>query len=98
MMLVWAVLFAAIYYAVRRSRLGAWVLGALVVSHWLLDLIVHYPDLPLYPGSARRVGFALWSHPMVELALELAIFAAGAALYLRVTAHAMPRGNGRCGR
>ena len=85
MVLVWAGLFAAIYYALRRSRSGAWVLGGLVLSHWLLDLIVHYPDLPLYPGSARQVGFGLWSHPMVELVLELAIFAGGAVLYLRTT-------------
>jgi len=82
---IWAVLFALVYYAVRRSRLGAWVLGLLVISHWLLDLIVHYPDLPLYPGSAQRVGFALWSSPLIELLLELAIFAVGVGLYLRST-------------
>jgi len=85
MALVWAGLFAAVYYGLRRSRIGAWVVGGLVVSHWLLDLLVHYPDLPLYPGSARLVGFGLWSHPLVELMLELAIFAGGALLYLRTT-------------
>ena len=83
--LVWAALFAVIYYVVRRSQTGAWAVGALIFSHWLLDLIVHYPDLPLYPGSAIHLGFALWSHPMVELLLEMVIFAAGVALYLRIT-------------
>ncbi len=83
--LVWAALFGGIYYALRRSRSAVWVLGALVLSHWLLDLIVHYPDLPLYPGSAQRFGFALWSYPRVELVLELVIFAAGVLLYLRST-------------
>jgi LexA-binding, inner membrane-associated putative hydrolase len=83
--LVWAGLFAVIYYVVRRSQTGAWAVGALVFSHWLLDLIVHYPDLPLYPGSAVRLGFALWSHPTAELLLELVIFAVGVVLYLRVT-------------
>ena len=83
---IWGVLFALVYYALRRSRRGAWVLGLLVLSHWLLDLIVHSPDLPLYPGSAQRVGFALWSSPMIELPFELAIFAAGVGLYLRATA------------
>jgi len=82
---IWAVLFALVYYALRRSRLGAWVLGLLVISHWLLDLIVHYPDLPLYPGSAQRVGFALWSSPLIELLLEFAIFVVGVGLYLRST-------------
>ena len=83
--LVWAGLFGGIYFALRRSRRGAWVLGALVVSHWLLDLIVHYPDLPLYPGSSAHLGFALWSYPMTEIMLELGIFAGGVFLYLRST-------------
>ena len=83
--LVWAGLFAGIYFAARRYRTGAWVLGLLVLSHWLLDLLVHYPDLPLYPGSALHVGFALWSFPKAELLLELLIFVVGVVFYLRAT-------------
>jgi membrane-bound metal-dependent hydrolase YbcI (DUF457 family) len=83
--LIWAVLFAAVYFAIRRSRIGAVVLGLAVISHWLLDLIVHYPDLPLYPGDSPLLGFALWSSPIVEMALELSIFVVGVWLYLRTT-------------
>lgn len=89
--LVWAALFAASYYLIRRSRTGAVVLGLAVVSHWLLDLIVHYPDLPIYPAvlpdisDSPLLGFALWSSPMLALALEFAIFAPGLWLYLRTT-------------
>ena len=83
--IIWALLFAAVYYVIRRSRIGAAVLGLAVVSHWLLDLVVHYPDLPLYPGDSRRLGFAIWSWPMFEMALELSIFALGVWLYLRTT-------------
>jgi hypothetical protein len=32
-----------------------------VVSHWVLDLVVHRPDLPLYPGS-QRLRFGLWNN------------------------------------
>jgi membrane-bound metal-dependent hydrolase YbcI (DUF457 family) len=87
----WAALFAASYYLIRRSRAGAVVLGLAVVSHWLLDLIVHYPDLPIYPpvfpniGDSPLLGFALWSSPMLALVLEFAIFALGMWLYLRTT-------------
>ena len=56
----WAVLIAVAYQLLRRYPRGAIVLGILVVSHWLLDLVVHRPDLPLYPGSAR-FGFGLCS-------------------------------------
>jgi len=83
--ILWAVLFAAVYYAVRRSRIGASVLGLAVISHWLLDLIVHYTDLPLFPGNSLRLGFAVWSSPMSEMALELSIFTLGVWLYLRST-------------
>jgi membrane-bound metal-dependent hydrolase YbcI (DUF457 family) len=81
----WAALVAAVYFIVRRSRSGAVVLGLAVVSHWLLDLVVHHPDLPLYPGASPLLGFGVWSSPLVALALELAIFALGMRLYLRVT-------------
>lgn len=83
--MIWALLFASVYYLIRRSRTGALVLGLAVISHWLLDLIVHYPDLPLYPGDSPLLGFALWSSPMSEMALELSIFALGVWLYLRTT-------------
>ena len=85
MVILWAVLFGAVYYFFRRNRAGAIVLGLAVISHWVLDLIVHIPDLPLYPGDAQRFGFALWSSPMIEMVLELSIFALGAWLYLHTT-------------
>jgi hypothetical protein len=61
------------------------VLGAAVISHWFLDLIVHYPDLPLYPGGSYLAGFSVWSSLVVSMALEFSIFAAGVGLYLRST-------------
>lgn len=81
----WAICFAAVYYTIRRSRSGAIVLGLAVISHWLLDLTVHYPDLPLYPGDSQRLGFAIWSLPIFEMVLEFSIFALGVWLYLRTT-------------
>lgn len=81
----WSLLVAALYLIVRRDRIGAAVLGLAVISHWLLDLVVHYPDLPLYPGNGPQLGFGVWSSPALALALELSIFSAGVILYLRGT-------------
>ncbi len=81
----WALLFATAYFIARRNRIGAVVLGLAVVSHWLLDLVVHYPDLPLYPGSSPLLGFSVWSSPLIAMMLELVIFAACIWLYLRST-------------
>ena len=79
----WAlVLGAACFWAFRDQR-GALVVGALVVSHWLLDAIVHRPDLLLVPGGSIAVGAALWNVPVVSALLEAALFAGGLALYLR---------------
>ena len=58
MAFVWALIFGGIYYTFRRSSKSAIVVGAAVISHWILDFIVHRPDLQLYPGSecAHRTG------------------------------------------
>jgi hypothetical protein len=81
----WAVLFGVVYYLLRRYPRGAIVLGLAVVSHWLLDLVVHRPDLPLYPGGSELFGFGLWSSVGTTLAIEFSIFTLGVWLYVRST-------------
>jgi hypothetical protein len=82
----WAVLLGVVYLLLRRYPRGALVLGAAVVSHWLLDAVAHRPDLPLYPGRSTLVGLGLWSSLAATLAVELGIFGAGVWLYARSTA------------
>jgi hypothetical protein len=80
----WGALFGGLYYAVRRDRRGAVVVGLLIVSHWMLDLLVHRPDLPLWPGGPL-VGLGIWrSVPLTYLA-EAVVFGGGLAVYLRST-------------
>jgi membrane-bound metal-dependent hydrolase YbcI (DUF457 family) len=85
MALLWGVLFAATYWLLKRDRQGALWLGALVVSHWVLDWVVHRPDLPLYPGDANRHGLGVWNSLPASVVIELAMLAAGIAIYLRAT-------------
>jgi hypothetical protein len=85
MALAWSAVFAALYWAMRRRRRAALVLGALVSSHWILDWIVHRPDLPLYPGEAERHGLGIWNSMPASLAIESALFAAGIYLYTSST-------------
>jgi membrane-bound metal-dependent hydrolase YbcI (DUF457 family) len=82
----WAALVGAAYFAVSRERRGAWVVALLVVSHWLLDLVVHRPDLPLLFVGGPTLGLGLWNLPVVELVLEIVLFAACFAVYLRTPA------------
>ena len=79
--LVWAVGGALAARALLRVPWAAAVmLGAVVFSHWILDLVVHRPDLLLYPGGPK-VGLALWNFPMPELILELGMLAVSAVLW-----------------
>ena len=82
--IVWGVLVGAIYYAMRRDRRSATIVGLLVLSHWILDLPMHGPDLPLWPGSAR-VGLGAWRSIPLTIVLELAVFGFGLVVYLRTT-------------
>lgn len=81
----WAAVVGGIYWLVRREKKGALLLAALVVSHWLLDLIVHQPDLPLVPGTEVLLGLNAWSSLPLTVAIEVPTFAIGAWLYLRST-------------
>ena len=56
----------------------------LVLSHWILDLIVHRPDLPLFPNGPKE-GFGLWNSPVIAVTLEFIIFTAGIVIYLLTT-------------
>ncbi|HJV51656.1 MAG TPA: hypothetical protein VJ652_09360 [Noviherbaspirillum sp.] len=81
----WAVGVALIYWLIRRETRSALVIAMLVLSHWLLDAIVHRPDLPLFPGSATMVGMNLWASLPKTLAVEMPLFAIGVWLYARKT-------------
>lgn len=72
---------ALLFVRARRVAVVAVVAGA-VFSHWLLDLVVHMPDLPLIDNS-MKVGFGLWRWMWISLPLELATLLAGAILYAR---------------
>jgi hypothetical protein len=76
-------------------RVGA-TIGIVAFSHWILDLIVHYPDLPILPGNAGGLpllGFGLWGFPTVAAFVELALVLGGAYLYHR-RATALPPAGG----
>ncbi|MBC7506997.1 MAG: hypothetical protein H7267_14960, partial [Sandarakinorhabdus sp.] len=48
------------------------MVGLVVFSHWLTDLLVHRPDLPLGLTSAK-IGLGLWNYPVAEMALEVGL-------------------------
>src|SRR2546426_4112486 len=82
----WSVVaFLAYRLAVRPAPpRAAAVVGLAVFSHWVLDFLVHRPDLPLYDNAAK-VGLGLWNYPAPAFLLEVAALFGGMFLYLRST-------------
>lgn len=84
-LLVWAVIFAAVYrLATRRNGNTTILLIGLVLSHWLLDALTHRPDMPVLP-QGPKVGLGLWNSVPGTIAVECAMFAAGVWIYATVT-------------
>ena len=81
--LVWSVLFGTLYFLISKNLRSALILGGLVLSHWLLDLVVHIPDLPLYPGDSPKLGFGLWNSKPLTILAEGLVFVIGLTLYIR---------------
>lgn len=79
---LWAGVAFAVYRFVRTWRGSAVIIGAAVLSHWVLDFVVHRPDLPLY-GDTMKVGLGLWNYPAIALTAEAALLFGGLVWYMR---------------
>ena len=90
MALFWSILAGMLFVMFRRKAgiTGGVVIGILVFSHWVLDLLTHKPDLELWFGGAK-VGFGLWENRPLSVGVELGLFFVGMGFYLN---HTSPRG------
>jgi len=78
---IFAVLVAAVFPAARSAG-GLGLLWLASFSHWLLDLVMHTPDLPIINGP-EKVGLGLWNHLAIGLPLELLLLVLAAWFYAR---------------
>ncbi len=89
--LIAALLWSAVAFlgyrsaAAQKSGAAALMVSAAVFSHWVLDLLVHRSDLPLYDDSAK-VGLGLWNLPVLAFGLEILLLFGGMWLYFRTGA------------
>ncbi len=82
--IAWSAFAALVYKTIWHAKVSnsaALILGVAVFSHWILDLIAHPHDLPIYDNT-WKVGFGLWNYRDPEFALEIALLACGIILYL----------------
>jgi len=85
MTLIWSLLVFGLMKVLGRTNVEAVVVALTVLSHWLLDLLTHRADLPLWFGDGPELGLGLWSSTAGTLLVELGLFAAGTWLYVRKT-------------
>jgi len=80
-------LFGAVFgwaVSLRAPFASGVIVFLLVISHWMLDLVTHIPDLPLYPGGPK-FGLGLWNSVTGTLVTETVMFALGVWLYATAT-------------
>jgi hypothetical protein len=98
--LAWSVVAAACYYSwPTRDTTHHWhaaaVVGVAVFSHYLLDVLVHLPDLPIMGNDSPKLGLGLWNHPVATMVAELLVVGLGLALYLALRSKRHPVRVGR---
>lgn len=86
--IVWSALAGAIVVLPFKSRRGeksrsAVLVAGVVFSHWLLDALVHRPELPVTVAASHQVGLGLWDNLPVALAFEAALVLVGTLWFLR---------------
>ncbi len=91
--IIWGIIFALVYFLIRKNLKSSILLGSLVVSHWILDLVVHRPDLPIFPWSDLKAGLGLWNSIQLSIIVEVFIFSLGVYLYLSATTAKNKTGN-----
>jgi len=84
----WSALLGTAWLLRHRAAAPALVIVAVAMSHWLLDVISHRPDMPLTLGGPTRLGFGLWQSIPATIVVELLMLAVGVALYVRATPNA----------
>ncbi len=81
---LWGLAFGAIVWRATGHRAAAAWATMVVLSHWLLDLVTHRPDLTL-AGGPPKLGLGLWDYPLIAMPLELGLLALAFWFYLRRT-------------
>lgn len=84
--LIWSGLAYALFrWVIVKSHSVAIVVALAVMSHWILDVFVHTPDMPLWNDASLKLGLGLWNSAVATYALEAVLLLAGLWLYLRST-------------
>ena len=81
---LWGIVVACVF-GLGRGRRAVPILAALVVSHWVLDVITHRPDMPILANDRTKIGFGLWNSIPATMLVEFGMYGIGLWIYSRST-------------
>ncbi len=81
--LIWSlVIFGLSFFLWQAGGVrGALILFLAVLSHFILDAIVHVPGVPLLGHDSARVGLKLWQQMGLALTIEMLLVAVALGLF-----------------
>ena len=79
----WAVAVGIVAALLRLPRRESLWLGLAVFSHFVLDLLVHTPDLSIAGNDTAKLGLGLWNNVPLVIVLELLVLLGGWVLFNR---------------
>ena len=85
MLIVWSAVAGCLFFLRSRNRRAAWIISAIVISHWFLDFASHPPDMPLAPFFSQRLGLGLWNSIPATIVIEGFVWVFAIQLYVRST-------------
>ena len=86
--LIWSGLAGLTWYGLQNFR-GAEklhsskIIALGIFSHFVLDYLVHIPEMPLFGPTSYHIGLGLWRHLPLALGLEASIALVGTWLFMR---------------
>jgi len=70
------------------------LIALVIISHFLLDIPMHNPDLPIFDNNSTKIGFGLWSYLWISIAFELILIIIGLFLYKKLFPNNLKEGQG----
>jgi membrane-bound metal-dependent hydrolase YbcI (DUF457 family) len=84
MTILYSLILGFVIWNIKKSLKTGLVLVSVVTSHWVLDLLTHRPDLPLYFDNFK-VGLGLWNSVVGTFIVEVVMFIIGISFYLKAS-------------
>ncbi|XDD51116.1 hypothetical protein AB3N59_04885 [Leptospira sp. WS92.C1] len=87
--ILWSVFAFLIFYFLNPSKNKsvrwkiALAISISVISHFILDLPVHTPDLPVFFDSGIKLGFGMWNHLWLTVLIEALLTVISFVYYFR---------------